>query len=357
MFNKRIPKRILKIIKKLQKKGYTTYLVGGCVRDLLVGLAPKDYDIGTTATPEEVVNIFPRSQIIGRRFPIVHVYLGRNNYVEITTFRGKEELDFKKKNNYGTPEEDAFRRDLTINALFYDINTQEIIDYVGGLEDLKKGIIRVIGEPSLRFKQDPVRMLRAIRHSVRLGFEIEPNTWKAILQSSYLIKKIPKERLRDEILKDISGFWVYSWFLLFKESRLLYQVYPFYKKLSKDSQFDEVLLLRILKVLRKEKSFNLEQKVVMFVFSFLPLIERPYNPEFFKRVPGFDRQDLLKLFWALFFTFRFNRAIFEKTMDMLRDTYKILYLIKRKQRISKKYKKKPYFDEILVIARLLDRIL
>ena len=185
----KIPKSILKVIKKLQKKGYTTYLVGGCVRDLLMGLTPKDYDIGTTATPEEILKIFPaRSQIIGRRFPIVHVYLGKNGYVEVTTFRGKEELDSKKKDNYGTPEEDAFRRDLTINALFYDPEEEKIIDYTGGLEDLKKGIIKVIGDPEERFKEDPVRMLRAVRHSARLGFHIEQTTWKAILECSPSLK-------------------------------------------------------------------------------------------------------------------------------------------------------------------------
>ncbi len=357
MFNKKIPKRIIKIIKKLQKKGYTTYLVGGCVRDLLVGLTPKDYDIGTTATPEEIIEIFPRSQIIGRRFPIVHVYLNKNKYVEITTFRGREELDNKIKDNYGTPEEDAFRRDLTINALFYDINNQQIIDYVGGLKDLKKGIVRVIGEPSKRFEKDPIRMLRAIRHASRLGFNIEPETWEAILKNKSLIKKVPWERLRDEILKDIAGFWVHSWFVLLKESGLLYEIYPFYKKLFKNSKFNEILLFKTLKFLEKENKLTLEQRVILFTFAFLPLINRPYNPLSFKRIPGFDRQDLLKLFWALFFTFRFNRVFFEKAMDMLRDTYKILYIIKRKQRISKKYKKKSYFDEILIIARFLEKFL
>jgi len=354
----KIPKSILKVIKKLQKKGYTTYLVGGCVRDLLMGLTPKDYDIGTTATPEEILKIFPaRSQIIGRRFPIVHVYLGKNGYVEVTTFRGKEELDSKKKDNYGTPEEDAFRRDLTINALFYDIKKQEIIDYVGGLEDLKKGIVRVIGEPSKRFEQDPVRMLRAVRHSVRLGFTIEKKSWEAILKCKHLIKKVPWERLRDEILKDLSGFWVYRWFLALKETGLLYEIYPFYRELEKNPSFDESFLFKILRYLEKNEKMDLEIKVVLFAFAFLPLIERPYNPISFKKTPGFERQDLLKLFWALFFTFRFHRALFEKSMDMLRDSYKILYLIKNKHPISKKYKKKPYFDEVFRIVRFLEKII
>ncbi len=353
----KIPKSIKKVVKRLKRHGHTTYLVGGCVRDLLLGISPKDYDIGTSATPQEVLEIFKgRSQIIGRRFPIVHVYLGPRGYVEVTTFRGKEELDGVKKENYGTPEEDALRRDLTINSLFYDIDTQEVIDFAGGLSDLKEGIIRVIGEPKLRFKQDPVRMLRAIRHASRLGFTIDENTWEGILFSAHLIKGVAWERLRDELIKDITGFWVENWFKMLKDSTLLYHIYPFYEKLKAETEFKEELLFKVLKILGKKESMSQEEKLVLFSYAFLPMIERPYNPSKFKKVPGFDRSQLLKLFWSLFFTFRFHRSMFEKTMDMLRDTYKILYLMKKRRRISKKYKKKPYFDEVFHLARLLDRL-
>lgn len=354
----KIPKRIKRIVKKLKKHGYTTYLVGGCVRDLLLGIPPKDYDIGTSATPEEVLEIFKgRSQIIGRRFPIVHVYLGEAKYVEVTTFRGKEELDSEKRDNYGTPEEDAKRRDLTINALFYDIDTGEVIDFVKGLEDLKNGIIRVIGKPEVRFSQDPVRMLRAIRHSARLGFRIEPNTWQGIISCNYLIKGVKWERLRDELIKDITGYWVEKWFSLFKKTGLLFQVYPFYQDLLKDPLFSEKLLFKFLKFLGKHENLSQEQKLVLFTYLFLPLIKRPYDPGDFNKIPTFDRKELLRLFWALYFTFRFHRALFEKTMDMLRDTYKILYFMRRKRSISRKYKKKPYFDEIFYLARVIERLI
>jgi len=354
----KIPKSIRKIVKKLKKHGYTTYLVGGCVRDLLLGIPPKDYDIGTSATPAEVLEIFKgRSQLIGKRFPIVHVYLGSRGYVEVTTFRGKEELDGVIKENYGTPEEDALRRDLTINALFYDIDEKVVIDYAGGLKDLKEGIIRVIGEPELRFKQDPVRMLRAVRHSARLGFKIEETTWKAILKSTPLIKATPWERLRDEILKDVTGFWVEKWFHLFKKSGLLYEVYPFYEELSKNPGFNEDFLFKLLKKCGKSDKLSEEEKIVLFAYGFLPLIDRPYDPKKFRKLPSFDRRDLLKLFWALFFTFRFHRSLFEKSMDVLRDTYKVLYFMRKKKPISKRYKRKPYFDEVFSLARTVDRLL
>jgi len=353
-----VPKPELKIIKRLKQQGYTTYLVGGCVRDLLLGLAPKDYDIGTTATPKEVLALFPRRAfIIGRRFPIVHVYLDKNRYVEVSTFRGKEEYDGKIKENYGTPEEDALRRDLTINALFYDVFSKEIIDYVGGLEDLKAGIIRVIGDPDQRFLYDPVRMLRAIRHASRLKFNIETTTWEAILRNSHLIRKVAWERLRDEILKDLSGFWVADWFGLFKKSGILYQIYPFYLKMEKEKSVDERIVWSFLNRLSQDQSLSLEERICLFAYIFLPLINKPYRPLSFQPVPVFERKELLCLFFALFFTFRFNRRLFERSMDLLRDVYKGFYFSQKKQPFPKKLQKKPYFYQMVRLIEVLKQLL
>ena len=292
---------------------------------------------------------------MGRRFPVVHVYFDKKDFVEISTFRGPEEKDEGPFENFGTPEEDAKRRDLTINALFYDPFRDEILDYVQGLEDLKRGIIRIIGEPNRRYRQDPVRMLRVIRHAARTGFEIEEKTWQSLLELKSLIKTVPKERLRDEILKDISGFWITRWFQLLKKSGLLYEIYPFYASLEKSSNFSEKFLFRLLKGIEKSQ-FALEQRLTLFSFAFLPLIQRTYFPEQRGSMPVFEREELLKLFWALFFTFRFQRSLFEKTMDMLRDLYKILYMKLKGKDIPKRFRKKPYYPELIPMLDVILKI-
>ena len=317
-----------------------------------MGLQPKDFDIVTDAHPEELLRLFPRSRLVGRRFPIVHVYFNKNAYVEISTFRGPEEKEEEPSENFGTPEEDARRRDLTINALFYDPLKDEILDFVGGLKDLKEGVIRIIGEPEKRYKQDPVRMLRVIRHAARTGFEIEEKTWKALLELRPLIKTVPRERLRDEILKDLSGFWISKWFSFLKKSGLLYEIYPFYENLKKHPSFSERFLFNILKILEKSQ-FGLEQRITLFAYAFLPLIQRDYYPDIKENMPTFERRELLKLFWNLFFTFRFQRGLFEKAMDMLRDLYKIVYLKLKGKEIPKRFRKKPYYPELIPLFEVI----
>ncbi len=201
-----------KVTSTLQEKGYAAYVVGGAVRDLLLGRDPKDFDVATSATPEEVHAAFRRSRIIGRRFQIVHCLCGPET-VEVSTFRGpaadNDAEDAQKDahgrllrdNVWGTQEEDAIRRDFTINALFYDPTTQEILDYCGGWEDLQKKRLRMIGDPESRYREDPVRMLRAVRLAAKLGLEIEPATRKPIKPLSDLLQNVPAARLFDEMLK------------------------------------------------------------------------------------------------------------------------------------------------------------
>jgi poly(A) polymerase len=198
----------------LQKEGYAAFVVGGAVRDLLLGKAPKDFDVATDATPEEVRQLFRRSRIIGRRFRIVHVMCGQD-LVEVTTFRGpagEEEDDEDRRaddetgrllrdNVFGSMEEDAARRDFTVNALFYDPHTEEIWDYHDGYADLKKGVLRMIGDPARRYREDPVRMLRAARFAAKLDFHIDPKTRAPIAQLADLLAHVPSSRLFDEMLK------------------------------------------------------------------------------------------------------------------------------------------------------------
>jgi poly(A) polymerase len=180
-----ISRHAMTVLNGLRKKGYDGYLVGGCVRDMLLGLEPKDFDVATNASPEQVRQAFRNGRIIGRRFKIVHVRFGRE-VIEVTTYRGApakkhqddrihrvgEEGRLLADNVYGSLDEDAMRRDLSVNALYYDPATDEVIDYHDGLADIKNGLLRVIGNPSERYREDPVRMLRVVGFSSKLGFVI-----------------------------------------------------------------------------------------------------------------------------------------------------------------------------------------
>ena len=196
----------LKILKKLNKSGHETYLVGGCIRDILLGHKPKDFDIATSATPEQIHKLFKRSRIIGRRFKLVHIMFSARKFIEVATFRaGKVQTSndglVLRDNYYGTLEDDVFRRDFTVNGLYYDIKKSEVIDYVGGLEDLKALKISMIGDPSERFEEDPVRMIRAVRFWAKLNANIESQLIEAIQTNSQLLAKIPPARLYEEVIK------------------------------------------------------------------------------------------------------------------------------------------------------------
>ena len=198
----------VKVLYRLHHGGYKSYLVGGAVRDLMLGRKPKDFDISTNARPQQIRRLFRNSRIIGRRFRLVHVYF-RNGIVEVSTFRrnptardqagGKGELLITDDNVFGSPKEDAYRRDFTVNALIYDIADYSVVDYVGGIEDLQKAVIRVIGQPDVRFCEDPVRMLRACELAGRLGFSIDPETEAGIRRHRREIEKAAPARLSEEI--------------------------------------------------------------------------------------------------------------------------------------------------------------
>jgi len=202
-----ISKNALKVLYRLKDAGYRACLVGGGVRDLLLGREPKDFDIVCDATPEEIRSVFRNCRLIGRRFRLAHVYF-RDEIIEVATFRGGQEQAestdegrILRDNVYGTIEEDVWRRDFTVNALYYDISDFSVLDYTGGLKDLKQGQLRMIGDPEQRYREDPVRMLRAVRFAAKLGFRIEPSTEGPIFALGYLLGDIPPARLFDEVLK------------------------------------------------------------------------------------------------------------------------------------------------------------
>ncbi len=202
-----ISENALKVLYRLQSAGFDAFLVGGGVRDLLLGRQPKDFDVATNATPEEVYATFRNSRMIGRRFRLVHVFF-KGETIEVSTFRAgptaekDQPIDLTVSDNtYGTIEQDAWRRDFTVNALYYNIKDFSVIDYTGGMLDLERNVIRMIGDPAKRFHEDPVRLLRAIRLGAKLGFEIYTDTHAHLNELAELLKKVPQSRLFDEVLK------------------------------------------------------------------------------------------------------------------------------------------------------------
>ena len=212
-----------KVVRRLTRNGFSAYLVGGCVRDLLLGRRPKDFDVATSATPPEIKALFRNCRIIGRRFRLAHIFFG-SKIIETSTFRanpreveadedaldaetghGDNELYIRRDNVFGSAEEDARRRDFTINGLFYDLDTDQVIDYVEGLPDLERRTVRTIGDPDIRFREDPVRILRAIKFAARLGFDCDPATYQAILTHKGEIAKCAPPRVLEEIYRLLRG--------------------------------------------------------------------------------------------------------------------------------------------------------
>ncbi len=263
----KISPEALKVLYRLYRSGYKAYLVGGSVRDLLLKRRPKDFDVVTDAHPRQIKELFRNSRIIGRRFRVVQVVFGKDQVVEVSTFRRRPEPaelaaenaaapaaeetpeageaveDLVKdpagneaaarpqrtiidENAFGTEEEDALRRDITINGLFYDISTFSVIDYVGGLSDLHNEIIRTIGDPDERFKEDPVRIIRAVRHAARTGFAIEPRTLAAIRRRHCLLPTCAPARVLEEFLRELRGGCSYESFSRMRETTVLRTLFP-----------------------------------------------------------------------------------------------------------------------------------
>ena len=225
-----------KVIRHLTRSGHQAYLVGGCVRDLLLGRTPKDFDVATDATPSELRELFRNCRIIGRRFRLAHIIFGPK-IIETATFRANprededgqavgDELYIHRDNVFGTAEQDARRRDFTINGLFYDLSAEKVIDYVDGMQDLGSRFVRTIGDPSVRFREDPVRMLRAVKFAARLGFDIEDTTYRALLSHSKEIEKSPVPRVLEEIFRLLRGGAAVESMMLLRECGMLDVLLP-----------------------------------------------------------------------------------------------------------------------------------
>lgn len=273
----------LKVLYRLHKAGYRAMLVGGGVRDLLLGHAPKDFDIATDALPEEVRKLFSNSRLIGRRFRLAHVFFGRE-IIEVATFRAsqpQEDLDLDldldrehddsgriiRDNVYGQLEDDVWRRDFTVNALYYDIADFSIVDYTSAMQDIDNKVLRLIGDPQTRYREDPVRMLRAIRFAAKLGFVIHPDSEQPIYELGHLLADIPPARLFEEVLKLFhSGKGVVALQLLRKYDLLQYLFKPADETLKQGNEIFESFIHLALE--STDKRINQEKPVTpAFLFA------------------------------------------------------------------------------------------
>lgn len=255
----RIDPDALKVVRRLVRNGFESYLVGGGVRDLLLGRRPKDFDVATKARPEQVRALFRNSRIIGRRFRLVHVLFSERKVIEVATFRRNpndldealpgDDLLIRSDNAFGDAPEDAARRDLRINALFYDVERRQVIDFVGGIPDVQDRVVRTIGDPEVRFREDPVRMIRAIKFAARLDLGIAPDVYDAIVLCRDSISSAARPRLLEELLKVMrSGACRRSLWLAW-ETGLLHVLLPELATLLDDDSSDGGPALRALTAL------------------------------------------------------------------------------------------------------------
>ena len=227
----------LKVLYRLHQAGFAAYLVGGGVRDLLMGLHPKDFDVATDASPEQIKELFRNCRLIGRRFLLAHIHFGRD-IVEVATFRGHHQIEHNdeqalthdgmilRDNVFGTLAEDAWRRDFSVNALYYNIANFSVVDYTGGIEDLNQRVLRMIGDAQVRCQEDPVRMLRAIRFAAKLQFSLDANLVAALSAQRHRLAAVPPARLFDEVLKLFLGGHALRTFHLLREYHLFEMLFP-----------------------------------------------------------------------------------------------------------------------------------
>lgn len=248
-----ISEHALKVLYRLHKNGYQGYLVGGAVRELLLGKKPKDFDISTDAKPEQVKRLFRNCRIIGRRFRLAHVFFG-DEIIEVATFRAASEMVHSEHgmvmadNVFGTLEEDAFRRDFTINALYYNIADFSVVDFMGGMQDIKDGILRMIGEPDVRFREDPVRILRAVRFCAKLEFKLADNLLAPMQELKVLLHNVSSARLYQELAKLFFTGHAFDTYQLLKKQEMLGFLFPITEaSLTQNVYPTDKLIIQVLK--------------------------------------------------------------------------------------------------------------
>lgn len=287
---KNIDESALKVLYGLHKAGYQAFLVGGAVRDLLLGHRPKDFDVATDATPEQVKALFRNCRLIGRRFRLAHIHYGRH-IIEVATFRGDHgdsqsgHLDdsgrILRDNVYGDISQDVWRRDFTVNALYYNIADFSVVDYVGGFDDVMQGRLRLIGDPEERYREDPVRMLRVIRFSAKLGFSIDESCQRFILEQGVILRDVPAARLYEEVLKLLHSGHAIESFRALREYHLLEHLFP---EASKALDHNEVALKFLQLAMQSTDERIHQHKPVTPAFLFAALLWAPLQARMEKRL-------------------------------------------------------------------------
>ncbi|BCO33139.1 poly(A) polymerase I [Thiohalobacter sp. COW1] len=289
------------MLNRLNQAGFRACLVGGGVRDLLLGREPKDFDVATDATPEQIRQQFRNCRLIGRRFRLAHVLFGRE-VIEVATFRAASDPDeddetqvndagrLLRDNVYGSIEEDAWRRDFTVNALYYDISDFSIRDYVGGMEDLEAGRLRIIGDPEARFREDPVRMLRAVRFAAKLGFTLDPELQALIPRLAPLLHDIAPARLYEEVLKLFHGGVALNTFEMLRHYHLFEPLFPLTEAVlaEEENHFPHTLISHAL---ANTDARVAEGKPVTPAFMFAALLWEPMRRE----MPDLDQPDMSEI--------------------------------------------------------------
>ena len=375
---------VYKISESLISNGYQAYLVGGCIRDILLGRKPKDFDIATDANPSEICKIFSYAKIIGRRFKIVHVYISEKKYFEVTTFRSdiknkssqkkfqKMHGMIKRDNLFGSISQDAFRRDFTVNSLYLDLDSKILHDYVNGFEDIQAKKLKLIKKPSISYQEDPVRMLRAVRFESKLDLKLTSECKESIINMAHLINNVSPYRLFDEILKIAHSGRGEKGYKKLKEMNLFKYLFPFTNKILKDfSIYDDfficalrntdqrisdklhvnpsfiyaVFLWPYFKVL-EDKYINNESKTIDDVFRHIIESQGKYIaiPEFF--------QNTIFTIWSLqssFLNLSKRNIYYLTNLDKFRAAYDFFYI---RSQIDNDLK--PYADKWFEIQKNVD---
>ena len=375
---------VYKISESLISNGYQAYLVGGCIRDILLGRKPKDFDIATDANPSEICKIFSYAKIIGRRFKIVHVYISEKKYFEVTTFRSdiknkssKKKFQkmhgmIKRDNLFGSISQDAFRRDFTVNSLYLDLDSKILHDYVNGFEDIQAKKLKLIKKPSISYQEDPVRMLRAVRFESKLDLKLTSECKESIINMAHLINNVSPYRLFDEILKIVHSGRGEKGYKKLKEMNLFEYLFPFTNKMLKDfSIYDDfficalrntdqrisdklhvnpsfiyaVFLWPYFKVL-EDKYINNESRAIDDVFRHIIESQGKYIaiPEFF--------QNTIFTIWSLqssFLNLSKRNIYYLTNLDKFRAAYDFFYI---RSQIDNDLK--PYADKWFEIQKNVD---
>lgn len=364
--NTLIDSHALTVLTKLHEAGHVAYLVGGGVRDLLMRKRPKDFDIATSALPEEVKQVFRNCLLIGRRFRLAHVRFGRK-VIEVSTFRAGDPTDGElivRDNVWGTPEEDVMRRDFTINGLFYDPLDHRIIDYVGGFPDLQAHLLRAIGEPEIRFKQDPVRMIRMLKFQARFGFDVEPAAAEALAACREEIVKSAPARVLEEMLRMLESGAAEPFFRYLETAGFLQILFPVFAKYVAKAETREPIFnyIKTIDQMNAAEHYRPLDRGIACAALLFPILEYEIHERFLNKDTLPHTGEVMELSHELIETILFGafshfpKKIRLKAHFVMHMQFRLTPLQKKRRPRTRMAKQKGFFDALvfLKLRSLLD---